>query len=300
MDRGAAISRSEYHELVLGEDGAEGVQTSPAVELLPSATHSQGELLSTEQMERLRRQQQSNMQLVLQAYLFEREYHDETSPYATHWRTQLNELHRQQYESDLMHGTHQPHFNRIVGLDAAVAVTRASPLVKTEEKPKRKRKKQSQETDIDEQYQLEYPKSIHEVLAGMMGVLDPILLPRVNKYASRKTRAVFTPAQDVLFTIGIYAFGDDWESIRAHLLPIWTSKQLMTHSSNLKSRRVPENPVKTYHLARIKPLTLEEEEILRKGVQLFGKKFRFLSQKLLKDRPALLLKQVWRKISAPT
>lgn len=63
---------------------------------------------------------------------------------------------------------------------------------------------------------------------------------------------------------GLYAFGDDWESIRAHLLPNLTSKQIRIRFSNLKSRRYADNPVKDYFLLRVKPLTLEEEEVLRK------------------------------------
>ncbi|KAI9297444.1 hypothetical protein K502DRAFT_323262 [Neoconidiobolus thromboides FSU 785] len=65
-----------------------------------------------------------------------------------------------------------------------------------------------------------------------------------------------------LLTIGLHKFGDDFPSIRSQILTPRTSKQLENRFNNLKCRRTAFNPVQDYYLRQIKPLTVEEEELL--------------------------------------
>ena len=102
-----------------------------------------------------------------------------------------------------------------------------------------------------------------------------------------------------LLHLGLQLFGDDnLHSIRSYLLPAMSVKQLLTRYKNMRSRRgAADNPLKDYYLMRVKPFTLEEEELMRKFIKLNGgKKFKSLSDMVLKDRPPFLLKQFWRRL----
>ncbi|KAJ1849811.1 hypothetical protein LPJ57_008297, partial [Coemansia sp. RSA 486] len=53
------------------------------------------------------------------------------------------------------------------------------------------------------------------------------------------------------------------------------------------------NPVKDFCLRRIMPFTLEEEEVLRLGVLVYGDEFNELNQNFLVNRPILALSHMW-------
>ncbi|RKP14871.1 hypothetical protein BJ684DRAFT_14833 [Piptocephalis cylindrospora] len=127
-------------------------------------------------------------------------------------------------------------------------------------------------------------------------VFDPSLHPRIFP-ARRKKRVVFNPAEDALLVLGKRAYGDDWHSLRTHMLPAMSTRQLFVRYKNLVSRRYSANPVRDYHLLRIKPLGLEEEELLYKGARAYGRRFLVLSERLLPERPDVLLRATYRKIA---
>ncbi|RKP08311.1 hypothetical protein THASP1DRAFT_29885 [Thamnocephalis sphaerospora] len=341
-DRSAIVSRREYQDLVMGtesdDESDEDALHQATAQLRPS--RADGLLFTLEQMEMLRRQQECNLQLLLQTCTVERELRgDQNNAFLNHWRGQINALvscrdqthaalaqrdadeeeasdkaesSKTQQTSEAAASTNAyPSFHDIVGLDEAhewVYTTnsicpRDEEFVRRMRRPVRRRRKvQLQMGNMDQFYweqeelqPLELPKSLQLLNETFAEIFNYHLIPRIV-CANTRARTSFFPAQDALLLIGLYAFGDDWHSIRSHLLPNMTAKQILTRFNNLKSRRYPSNPVKDWHLMRVKPLTLQEEEKLRKGVAHFGRKFKLLSARVLRDRPAAMLRQAWREM----
>lgn len=143
---------------------------------------------------------------------------------------------------------------------------------------------------------LDLPERAASLLDLVSPVFDPSLHPRIFP-ARRKKRVVFNPAEDALLVLGKRAYGDDWHSLRTHMLPAMSTRQLFVRYKNLVSRRYSANPVRDYHLLRIKPLGLEEEELLYKGARAYGRRFLVLSERLLPERPDVLLRATYRKIA---
>jgi hypothetical protein len=257
-------------------------------------------LFTTDQMELLRRQQELNLQLLLQAYTMEYEMsRGEQSPFLCHLQRQIDELianrdraralNNQVDEKDNDASTTEqpiafPSFHDIVGLDVAKEwITSMSSICQRDEKfacrmqrPVRRRRRVRVNTDQEQTTQkdqycwevedvppLELPSSLKMLNQTFKDIFDDQLIPRIV-CVNVRTRTSFLSAQDALLRIGLDAFGDDWDTIQAHLLPNMTAKQIMTRYNNLKSRRYKRSPIKDWHLMRVKPLTVMEEERLRK------------------------------------
>ncbi|KAJ1724904.1 hypothetical protein LPJ53_000902 [Coemansia erecta] len=120
------------------------------------------------------------------------------------------------------------------------------------------------------------------------------IVPRIVVVRKPKNRIHFLDAEDTLLLRGLRLFGvEDVASIRVHLMPCKTASQLRNRINNKRARRAKSNPVKDFCLRRIAPFTLEEEEVLRLGVLVFGDEFSHVNQNFLVNRPILALSHVW-------
>ncbi|RKP35318.1 hypothetical protein BJ085DRAFT_28494 [Dimargaris cristalligena] len=141
------------------------------------------------------------------------------------------------------------------------------------------------------------PACVDDYLTACRPIFHPDLLPRIvsSRYRSRVT---FFNSEDNLLLFGLRFFGqDDKNSIRSHLLPTKSNRQIENRIGNLKARRVKSNPVKSFLLLQIKPFTLEEGEILRSAVGVYGKRFRTVNRKIIKHRPSFALRSAWASLS---
>ncbi|KAJ2789583.1 hypothetical protein H4R20_007156 [Coemansia guatemalensis] len=136
------------------------------------------------------------------------------------------------------------------------------------------------------------PPAMHFLLQPLLtysGFRDT-LLPRIVAVRKPKNRIHFLESEDTLLFRGLRLFGlEDVASMRVHMMPCKTASQLRNRINNLRARRAPQNPVKEYCLRTITPITLEEEEILRVGTEVFGDEFRQMNQNFLVNRPLLAL-----------
>ncbi|KAJ1673460.1 hypothetical protein EV182_005189 [Spiromyces aspiralis] len=139
-----------------------------------------------------------------------------------------------------------------------------------------------------------------EMVVGSLG-WDKGLVPCVVVLRKPKNRIHFMQGEDDLLLRGLQLFGfDDLVSIQVHLLPCKTNPQLRNRLNNQRARRAPPNPVKEFCLRRITPFTVEEEEILRVGVMVYGDEFKSINQEFLKTRPTFAIKRVWDHIRPTT
>ncbi|KAJ1735082.1 hypothetical protein LPJ61_000744, partial [Coemansia biformis] len=146
------------------------------------------------------------------------------------------------------------------------------------------------------------PPAMHFLLAPLLSYsgFKEAMLPRIVAVRKPKNRIHFLETEDALLFLGLRLFGlDDVASMRVHLLPCKTASQLRNRMNNLRARRAPQNPVKEYCLRRITPFTLEEEEILRVGVLVYGDEFQQMNQNLLVNRPLLALTHMWQHARGP-
>ncbi|KAI9595781.1 hypothetical protein BDF19DRAFT_47551 [Syncephalis fuscata] len=329
-DRNAIISKREYQDLVMdvGSDD-EDVTATGRVTLEACYARADNYLFTIDQLQLLRRQQENNLQLLMQSYTVERQMRGENNnEMLDHWRHQLMTLVRLKEQATtsttLVTTTTTPaaenkertvafpSLHDTIGLDIVTEwITAPLPqgpddmqFVRDMGKPVRRRRRIPVGKDGDkaqffweahENKPLCLPKSLQELNRAFSTIFDKALVPQII-CANTRARTSFFPAQDALLLIGLHAYGDDWHSIRSHLLPNMTAKQLATRFSNLKSRRYPSNPVKDWHLMRVKALSLEEEEKLRKGVAHFGRKFKLLNARVLRNRPPVMLRQAWREM----
>lgn len=122
------------------------------------------------------------------------------------------------------------------------------------------------------------------------------LLPQIMVVRKPKNRIHFMDSEDALLLQGLRLFGfEDVASMRVHLMPAKTASQLRNRLSNLRARRAPPNAVKEFYLRRIQPFTLEEEEVLRVGILVYGDEFGQVNsnhQNFLINRPILALTNV--------
>ncbi|KAI8326347.1 hypothetical protein GQ54DRAFT_253088 [Martensiomyces pterosporus] len=126
------------------------------------------------------------------------------------------------------------------------------------------------------------------------------MLPNIVAVRKPKNRIHFLESEDTLLLQGLRLFGlEDVASMRVHLMPCKTASQLRNRMNNLRARRAPPNPVKDFCLRRIAPFTLEEEEILRVGVLVYGDEFKQVNQNFLVNRPIMALTQVWNHVRNP-
>ncbi|KAJ2875549.1 hypothetical protein GGH93_001497 [Coemansia aciculifera] len=144
--------------------------------------------------------------------------------------------------------------------------------------------------------------------AVMQCVIAPLLahcgfqesmLPHIVMVRKPKNRIHFLESEDALLLLGLRMFGiEDLASVRVHLIPCKTASQLRNRMNNLRARRQAPNAIKDFCLRRIAPFTLEEEEILRVGVLVYGDEFRRVNtnQNLLINRPILALSHVWNHV----
>eukprot|EP00960_Hanusia_phi_P062850 765281-Hanusia_phi.AAC.3 len=84
----------------------------------------------------------------------------------------------------------------------------------------------------------------------------------------------FTNAETSLLLTGLKRYETDWEKIQKWVLPTkkWFRK--------LTRRDEPNNEIKDWKLNRSKELTEQENDLLKKGVQCYGKRFDLISEKV--------------------
>ncbi|KAI0221689.1 hypothetical protein L0F63_000423 [Massospora cicadina] len=272
-------------------------------------------LFSTEVLSRIRSQQQQNLQLVLQAYAIECRFRGAESEKALYWKACTS--------TSLEDPTFDPEDTRsfisfftVPGADYMDAMLEAftnppeaigcaSGAPTKSKTPVMSMKKRDWAVYFPEKDFIapNSPKNVVDKARCISVLIDeifqPIFLKRLKPFFAtikKRDRPIFTPAEDNLFTIGLYKFGDDWASIRSHLLPPRSSRQLENRFNNLKSRRAQYTPIQQYYLRQIKPLTLKEEELLTQGVRYYGRKFRVISQRMIPNRPSFVLKKAWREM----
>ncbi|KAJ1980594.1 hypothetical protein H4R35_001060 [Dimargaris xerosporica] len=166
-------------------------------------------------------------------------------------------------------------------------------------RPVRRRVKSAESKWVEHQPEpLALPRSLADFLSACAPLFDPVLLPQICS-ARYKSRVMYFPCEDRLLFLGLRYFGlENWDTIRSHLLPTKSNAQLEIRVSNLKSRRIPDNAIKRFMLLQVKPFTLEEEEMLRHGVRIFGRRFKTMSRELIKNRPSFALREAWSNLSA--
>ncbi|KAK9765463.1 hypothetical protein K7432_006196 [Basidiobolus ranarum] len=302
-DRGATISKHEVEELYK-EEVDELEQNRIAESTIPSGEDYS--IFSPQQLHLLRKQQQQNFQILIQAFVLERELRGNDSEFGKHWQDKIHELKDLQSEARQTSPPEYVSFFEVVGLDYTDLLFEASfpEEYRSKEfetairKPKSKRIKIDTKNGLPAwenrvQDPISLPISVKSALDEFYPLLDLDLIPQIVP-ALPRVRVTFHSSEDSLLLIGLKSFGDDWNTIRSHVLPSKTPSQLENRFNNLKSRRYPDNPVKEYYLQQIKPLTVEEEEILRNSVKIYGKRFKFISEKFLIHRPAFVLKRAWQ------
>lgn len=287
-------------------------------------------LFSLNILNRIRVQQQQNLQLVLQAFAIEARFRGVESEKALYWKSRalhikrLNDygqLQASMYSNKMEAGPQNEDFlsfYTVPGadyIDAMIEIFANPPEsynpVNTSKVMSKSRLAAAAITRRDwiELYpESEFcaPNSPRNVVdkARCITVLinevyDPLFTKLLQPFftaVKKRDRPIFTPGEDKLFTIGLYKFGDDWPSIRSHVLPARASRQLENRFNNLKSRRAEFNPVQQYYLRQIKPLDLKEEDLLSQGIQTYGRKFRLISQRMMPNRPSFVLKKAWREM----
>ncbi|KAJ1960678.1 hypothetical protein IWQ62_004137 [Dispira parvispora] len=144
---------------------------------------------------------------------------------------------------------------------------------------------------------LPLPEFITEFLRACIPIFDPQCWPQIIS-AKYKSRVTFFDAEDRLLLYGLRYFGtDDYNSIRSHFLPTKSNKQIENRVANLKARQRESNPVKTFMLLQIKPFTLEEEELLRHAVKIYGRRFKIMSREVIRHRPSFALRSAWANLT---
>ncbi|KAI8866855.1 hypothetical protein GQ42DRAFT_165211 [Ramicandelaber brevisporus] len=291
------------------------------------------ELFSIDQMSQLRCQMMQNFQIVLQAYLTESIVRGSKSEYAQHWNNQLNYLdqlnnHAININSQTVHHaqsqqlTRGPSFFTICGLphvlsyirddstmaslvpagdSAADNKQRASKLAPTDDSAVAAFQQAFVKGKAPSSRAVSKPVELPPRISTFFRALSPILTPELHlkiTAAAKVTRVSFATHEDILIMNGIRFFGtDEYDTIRSHLLPLKQSYQIENRISNLRSRRAAENPVKRFILLSVKPLTLEEEEMLRQGVARFGnRRFNDIKNFVRISRPWFALRDEWRRL----
>ncbi|KAJ2877543.1 hypothetical protein IWW38_006548, partial [Coemansia aciculifera] len=148
---------------------------------------------------------------------------------------------------------------------------------------------------------LGFPPAMQCVMAPLLAHcgFQESMLPQIVMVRKPKNRIHFLESEDALLLLGLRLFGiEDLASVRVHLMPCKTATQLRNRMNNLRARRQAPNAIKDFCLRRIAPFTLEEEEILRVGMLVYGDEFRRVNtnQNLLINRPILALSHVWNYI----
>ncbi|KAJ1671671.1 hypothetical protein GGF38_000628, partial [Coemansia sp. RSA 25] len=120
---------------------------------------------------------------------------------------------------------------------------------------------------------LGFPPAMQCVMAPLLAHcgFQESMLPQIIMVRKPKNRIHFLESEDALLLLGLRLFGiEDLASVRVHLMPCKTASQLRNRMNNLRARRQAPNAIKDFCLRRIAPFTLEEEEILRVGVLVYG------------------------------
>ncbi|KAJ1993495.1 hypothetical protein GGI25_002759 [Coemansia spiralis] len=147
------------------------------------------------------------------------------------------------------------------------------------------------------------PSRLPATLQGLIETLlihsgfQEAMLPSIVAVRKPKNRIHFLDSEDTLLLQGLRLFGlEDVASMRVHLMPCKTASQLRNRMNNLRARRAPANPVKEFCLRRIAPFTLEEEELVRVGVLVYGDEFKQQENTFLVNRPMLAVRHVWNHV----
>jgi len=125
---------------------------------------------------------------------------------------------------------------------------------------------------------------------------------RAAEAAAGGVSSQFTKAEDALLLNGLKRFGCDsrsWERIRAHVLPTKRASDIKSRYQKLISRHADHNEVKAWKLSlavSAAGLSVEESDLLQKGVQYFGTRFDLIAEKVLTKRTEAELKQAYDKL----
>ncbi|KAJ1649266.1 hypothetical protein IWQ61_009591 [Dispira simplex] len=337
-DYGAYISHGEYAELYRDAlmDLSGDIDQMELIEE-PSTIM----LFTPTQMQRLRRQQLQNFQIVTQSLVMEVATQGRLTHAARHWKHRMEDMcqfdaYAQQHSTgDLVSFFHVPgceivtqyankYVDAIIQVQASIernsieSAKEDSVLLLTSSegeslqefqrefrKPRRRRAK-VKETDTFQVRPvweaqppdpLPLPGFITEFLRACIPIFDPQCWPQILS-AKYKSRVTFFDAEDRLLLYGLRYFGtDDYNSIRSHFLPTKSNKQIENRVANLKARQRESNPVKTFMLLQIKPFTLEEEELLRHAVKIYGRRFKIMSREVIRHRPSFALRSAWANLT---
>ncbi|KAJ9053998.1 hypothetical protein DSO57_1019014 [Entomophthora muscae] len=328
------VTNKELNDLFDDYESSAGEEIGQQNPRPKAATYKmESPLFSLEILNRIRSQQQQNLQLVLQAYAIECRFRGPESEKAVYWKSQamyikkLNDYGQLSTSTSLDISAIDPDDNRafisflkVPGAEymGAMLETIANPpesimnschvggpSSSKSKLPILSMRKRDWAVYFPEKDFIapNSPKNVVDKARIISILVDEIFMPIFDKrlkpfftIIKKRDRPIFIPAEDSLFTIGLYKFGDDWASIRSHLLPPRTSRQLENRFNNLKSRRAQYTPIQQYYLRQIKPLTLDEEERLTQGVRAYGRKFRIISQRMIPNRPSFVLKRAWKEM----
>lgn len=330
-DENLHVTKKELQSLY--EDSEDATKSATICKLrkpIKDEEQNKDTLFSLNILNRIRVQQQQNLQLVLQAFAIEARFRGAESEKAVYWKSRalhikrLNDYGQLQAkaQSDDMEESPQTEdflsFFTVPGadyMDAMIEIFANPPEsynpINTTKVMSKSRLAAAAITRRDwiELYpESEFcapnsPRNVVDKARCITVLINEVFSPIFSKHlqpfftaVKKRDRPIFTPGEDKLFTIGLYKFGDDWPSIRSHVLPARASRQLENRFNNLKSRRAEFNPVQQYYLRQIKPLDLKEEDLLSQGIQAYGRKFRLISQRMMPNRPSFVLKKAWREM----
>ncbi|KAJ3037632.1 Homeodomain-like super protein [Rhizophlyctis rosea] len=277
---------------------------------------------SIDQLERLRKQMNSNMQLVVQAYGVQKVIHGSKSPEADHWKRQLEtlETHKQSAQKQSISNPRGSLFNH-------AALSRLSDLLaphKCNEEIKQFASEYAKHhTKISKMRYVEKMKGGGDYEIGKflskranseLNAMKPISLPQclrdmvgavgdvdeatelhiVPVKYHNSTKPEFSKQEDELLALGLNAHGStDMKSIRAHFLPARTVSQLKIRQRNTCTRATGDNPIKRWYLLPFKPLVEAEREMLKAGIRKYSTAFRKHAQEVFDYHPIPLIKATW-------
>eukprot|EP01130_Rhizamoeba_saxonica_P003470 TRINITY_DN1468_c0_g1_i2.p1 TRINITY_DN1468_c0_g1~~TRINITY_DN1468_c0_g1_i2.p1 ORF type:complete len:553 (-),score=121.50 TRINITY_DN1468_c0_g1_i2:67-1725(-) len=110
------------------------------------------------------------------------------------------------------------------------------------------------------------------------------------------SRVIFIETEDRIIVNGLKRFGRDWEKIKP-MLPSKTRKQVMTRFKNRTAKAAKSNYIKVFWTQQKKELDPQEQEILIKGVEKYGRgSWERISRNFLPNWIPSMLEQYWKEL----
>jgi uncharacterized DUF497 family protein len=116
----------------------------------------------------------------------------------------------------------------------------------------------------------------------------------IHRTAVAATARRFFPSEDRLAVIGLREQGPwDWMVLATDYIPSRTIRQISQRYSRAKFSTA-ESEIKDFHIASIRPLSPQEQQLLEKGVEKYGTNFSRISHRMLPDKAPSILRCAWR------